>query len=90
MPAPVQVRPTACPWSTFAAILSGYNFEEIVVMTFTRKATAEIRERIFQHIEESSKGWRGQPGTAEFKGYLSRPGSGPGQAGVHIPVDVDK
>ena len=35
-----------------AAILSGYNFEEIVVMTFTRKATAEIRERIFQHIEE--------------------------------------
>ena len=35
-----------------AAILSGYDFEEIVVMTFTRKATAEIRERIFQHIEE--------------------------------------
>src|SRR5690554_2171738 len=38
-----------------AAILSGDNFEEIVVMTFTRKATAEIRERIFQHIEDILK-----------------------------------
>ncbi|MGM0411021.1 MAG: UvrD-helicase domain-containing protein [Bacillota bacterium] len=35
-----------------AAILKGDNFEEIVVMTFTRKATAEIKERIFAHLED--------------------------------------
>ncbi len=35
-----------------AALLNGDNYEEIVVMTFTRKATAEIRERVFQHIED--------------------------------------
>ena len=35
-----------------AAILKGDKFEEIVVMTFTRKATAEIRERIFEHLED--------------------------------------
>ena len=33
------------------SLLKGENFEEIVVMTFTRKATAEIRERIFEHLE---------------------------------------
>ncbi len=33
-----------------AAILKGENFEEILVMTFTKKATAEIRVRIFQHL----------------------------------------
>lgn len=35
-----------------AALLKGQNFEEIVVMTFTRKATAEIRERIIEQIED--------------------------------------
>lgn len=35
-----------------AALLREENFENIVVMTFTRKATAEIRERIFEHIED--------------------------------------
>jgi ATP-dependent exoDNAse (exonuclease V) beta subunit len=34
------------------ALLSGESFAEIVVMTFTRKATAEIRERIFAHLED--------------------------------------
>ncbi|MEJ6951997.1 UvrD-helicase domain-containing protein [Natronospora cellulosivora (SeqCode)] len=34
------------------ALLDGQSFEEIVVMTFTRKATAEIRERIFEHLAE--------------------------------------
>ena len=34
------------------SVLKGDNFEEIVVMTFTRKATAEIRERIFEHLED--------------------------------------
>ncbi|WP_408956574.1 UvrD-helicase domain-containing protein [Natroniella sp. ANB-PHB2] len=34
-----------------AALLQGEDFTEIVVMTFTRKATAEIRERIFEHLE---------------------------------------
>ncbi|MFW5999557.1 MAG: UvrD-helicase domain-containing protein [Halanaerobiaceae bacterium] len=34
------------------ALLEGRSFTEIVVMTFTRKATAEIRDRILDHIEE--------------------------------------
>jgi len=34
-----------------AAMLRGESYAEIVVMTFTRKATAEIRERIFTHLE---------------------------------------
>ncbi|MFW5992357.1 MAG: UvrD-helicase domain-containing protein, partial [Halanaerobiaceae bacterium] len=34
------------------ALLAGRDFREIVVMTFTRKATAEIRERIIEHIED--------------------------------------
>lgn len=34
------------------ALLDGESFTEIVVMTFTRKATAEIRERIFEHLED--------------------------------------
>jgi ATP-dependent exoDNAse (exonuclease V) beta subunit len=46
------------------ALLNGESFAEIVVMTFTRKATAEIRERIFEHLEdlvrrgEESPVWR--------------------------------
>lgn len=35
-----------------AALLQGKDYEKIAVMTFTRKATAEIRERIFEHIED--------------------------------------
>jgi len=35
-----------------AALIKGQPFEEIAVMTFTRKATAEIRERIIEHLEE--------------------------------------
>lgn len=35
-----------------AALLEGEYFKEIVVMTFTRKATAEIRERIIEQIED--------------------------------------
>ncbi len=42
----------------FINILLSYpqvSFEEIVVITFTKKATAEIRERIFQHLESIIK-----------------------------------
>ncbi len=34
------------------ALLKGVDFRKIVVMTFTRKATAEIRVRIIEHIED--------------------------------------
>lgn len=34
-----------------ASLLKGLEFSEIIVMTFTKKATAEIRERIFSHIK---------------------------------------
>ncbi len=34
-----------------AALLSGRDFREIAVLTFTRKATAEARERILEHME---------------------------------------
>ncbi|MCF8009081.1 MAG: UvrD-helicase domain-containing protein, partial [Halanaerobiales bacterium] len=34
------------------AVLNGTNFRNIVVMTFTRKATAEIRERIIKHLKD--------------------------------------
>lgn len=35
-----------------SALMRGQDFEEIVVMTFTRKATAEIRERVFAHLKD--------------------------------------
>ncbi|WP_372714895.1 UvrD-helicase domain-containing protein, partial [Ilyobacter sp.] len=35
-----------------ASLLLGENFQEIMVMTFTRKATGEIRERILSFLEE--------------------------------------
>lgn len=35
-----------------AAIIKGEDFEEILVMTFTRKATAELRERVFEQMED--------------------------------------
>ena len=34
------------------AVLNGTDFRNIVVMTFTRKATAEIRERIIEHLKD--------------------------------------
>lgn len=34
----------------------GVHFSEILVITFTRKATAEIRERIFSHLQKLIKG----------------------------------
>ncbi len=34
-----------------ASLIKGIDFEEIIVLTFTKKATAEIRERIFLHLE---------------------------------------
>ncbi|MGM0508913.1 MAG: UvrD-helicase domain-containing protein [Fusobacteriota bacterium] len=34
-----------------ADLLRGTDFEEILVMTFTRKATAEIRNRVLEHLE---------------------------------------
>lgn len=33
-------------------LLSGINFRDIVVITFTKKATSEIKDRIFKFIEE--------------------------------------
>jgi ATP-dependent exoDNAse (exonuclease V) beta subunit len=38
------------------ALLEGESFENILVMTFTRKATAEIRERILHFIKEIVNG----------------------------------
>ncbi|RQD69414.1 MAG: DNA helicase UvrD [Halanaerobium sp. MSAO_Bac5] len=37
------------------AVFQGEDFRNIVVMTFTRKATAEIRERIIEHLKELKK-----------------------------------
>lgn len=37
------------------AVLKGTDFRNIVVMTFTRKATAEIRERIIKHLKALKK-----------------------------------
>lgn len=34
------------------SLLKGENFEKILVMTFTRKATAEIRQRILEQLKE--------------------------------------
>ncbi len=41
-----------------AALLQGQDFREIAVLTFTRKATAEARERIFEHLIELETGGR--------------------------------
>ncbi|MGM0413966.1 MAG: UvrD-helicase domain-containing protein, partial [Bacillota bacterium] len=38
-----------------AAILQGKEFSEIVILTFTRKATAEVRERVFEQIADLLK-----------------------------------
>ena len=37
------------------AVLQGTDFRNIVVMTFTRKATAEIRQRIIEHLKALKK-----------------------------------
>jgi ATP-dependent exoDNAse (exonuclease V) beta subunit len=37
------------------AVFQGTDFRNIVVMTFTRKATAEIRERIIEHLKTLKK-----------------------------------
>lgn len=34
------------------SLLNGVAYNEILVMTFTRKATSEIKENIFKRIEE--------------------------------------
>ena len=65
------------------ALLDGESFTEIVVMTFTRKATAEIRERIFDHLEDLLLRGEGKPG-------LAKPAENPvrfrGGAGVLEPA----
>ncbi|MBF8437815.1 UvrD-helicase domain-containing protein [Halanaerobiaceae bacterium Z-7014] len=38
-----------------AAIMQGKEFSEIVILTFTRKATAEVRERVFEQIADILK-----------------------------------
>ena len=38
-----------------AAIIQGKEFSEIVILTFTRKATAEVRERVFEQIADILK-----------------------------------
>ena len=35
-----------------AALLKDIDFSEIIVMTFTKKATAEIKNRILKHLRE--------------------------------------
>ncbi len=41
------------------------NFDEILIITFTRKATAEIRERIFEHLEVLTNNTEGYTGLVE-------------------------
>ncbi len=53
-----------------ASILNGENFEEILVMTFTKKATAEIRSRIFQHLD--SLLGSSEPEKEELSGNLKK------------------
>ena len=49
------------------------NFREILVITFTRKATAEIRERIFQHLENIVSGTKeGREVIANLEKILQR------------------
>jgi len=55
---PLMIRASAGTGKTYRLSLEFINlllkyridFEEILVITFTRKATAEIRERIFEHL----------------------------------------
>ena len=37
-------------------LLKGVNYENILITTFTRKATQEIKDRIFQHLDYLLKG----------------------------------
>jgi ATP-dependent exoDNAse (exonuclease V) beta subunit len=40
-----------------AALLRGSKFSEILVMTFTKKATAEIRDRVLKFLESITRGY---------------------------------
>lgn len=37
-------------------LLQGVNYEDILITTFTRKATQEVKERIFRHLDSLIKG----------------------------------
>ncbi|MBN2001445.1 UvrD-helicase domain-containing protein [candidate division KSB1 bacterium] len=48
----------------------GMSFRDILVITFTKKATAEIRERIFQHLTDIFKNTKEGPTVVENLGIV--------------------
>ena len=54
------------------ALCRGTDFKDILVMTFTKKATAEIKERILKFLKELSERWRKYK--RKFKKNISRYG----------------
>ncbi len=71
----------------------GIHFSEILVITFTKKATAEIRDRIFSQMHRTADRWPRSTRPSRQSGDTARPemaADGPGLAAPGVRGDADQ